>query len=136
MSQEALQIMSEKILSKMGNDNLKKVKSATGVVEISCNIVEESYQRLNRLSAGVDKKRTAVNLFGPVMEKLIDQGFLTPGLENKILEKLREEDVENMVDDTIKIWKERVEKMKHCCFILRKLTREITKLEKITVDDD
>jgi hypothetical protein len=136
MSQEALQIMSEKILSKMGNDNLKKVKSATGVVEISCNIVEESYRRLNRLSAGVDKKRTAVNLFGPVMEKLIDQGFLTPGLENKILEKLQEEDVENMVDDTIKIWKERVEKMKHCCFILRKLTREITKLEKITVDDD
>ena len=136
MSQEALQTMSEKILSKLGNDNLKKVKSATGGDEISCNIVEESYRRLNRLSAGVDKKRTAVNLFGPVMEKLIDQGFLTPVLEEKILKRLEEEDVENMVDDTIKIWKERVEKMKHCCFILRKLTREITKLEKITVDDD
>ena len=136
MSQEALQIMSEKILSKMGNENLKKVKSASGVVEISCNIVEESYRRLNRLSAGVDKRRTAVNLFGPVMEKLIDRGFLTPVLEEKILKRLEEEDVENMVDDTIKIWKERAEKMRHCCFILRKLTREITKLEKIVVDND
>ena len=136
MSQEALQIMSEKLLSKMDSNHLKKVKSAAGVVEISCNVVEESYKRLNRLSAGVDKRRTAVNLFEPVMRKLKDNGFLTPELEIRLKDKLETEDVENMVDDTIKIWKERTEKVRHCCLILRKLSREITKLEKIVLDDE
>ena len=133
-----LELTSKKILDKMDVDNFQTVNSYLGVLENSCNIVEESYKRLKKVYNGVEKKNTAIWLIEPLMEKLKEKGLMTEHLENKINEQLEVNSVEDTIDDIIVSWHERMERMRTCCFKIRKITRlistQLTMLEKIKLD--
>ena len=133
-----LELTAKKLLEKMDVDNFQQVNSYLGVLENSCNIVEESYKRLKKVYNGVEKKHTAIWLVEPLMEKLKEQGLMTEHLENKINEQLAVNSVEDTIDDIIVSWHERMERVRTCCFKFKKITKlistQLTKLEKIKLD--
>jgi len=133
-----LELTAKKLLEKMDVDNFQTVNSYLGVLENSCNIVEESYKRLKKVYNGVEKKHTAIWLREPIMAKLKDQGLMTDHLENKINEQLAVNSVEDTIDDIIVSWHERMERTRTCCFKFKKITRlistQLTLLEKIKID--
>ena len=77
-------------------------------------------------------------LIEPLMEKLKEKGLMTEHLENKINEQLEVNSVEDTIDDIIVSWHERMERMRTCCFKIRKITKlistQLTMLEKIKLD--
>ena len=133
-----LELTAKKILDKMDIDNFQTVNSYLGLLENSCNIVEESYKRLKKVYNGVEKKHTAIWLIEPLMEKLKEKGLMTEHLENKINQQLEVNSVEDTIDDIIVSWHERMERMRTCCFKIKKVTKlistHLTMLEKIKLD--
>lgn len=135
-----LEFYSKKLLEKMEKKHLREVKSYLGVTEIACNVIEESYRRLNRLSSAVEKKDTAIKLINPVLDKLKEEGFVNDFMEQKIKKQLETENLEDTIDDIIISWKQRAEKVRTCCFQFKRISKiiskELTKLEKIKVKKD
>ena len=133
-----LEVTAKKLLEKMDIDNFQTVNSYLGVLENSCNIIEESYKRLKKVYNGVEKKHTAIWLIEPLMEKLKEKGLMTEHLENKINEQLEINSVEDTIDDIIVSWHERMERVRTCCFKFKKITKfistQLTMLEKIKLD--
>ena len=124
----------------MDKKHLREVKGYLGVTEIACNIVDESYRRLKRLSSSVEKKDTAIRLINPVLAKLKQEGFVNGFMENKIKKQLESQNLEDTIDDIIISWKGRAEKVRTCCFQFKRISniisKELTKLEKIKISKD
>ena len=124
----------------MEKKHFREVKGYLGVTEIACNIVEESYRRLGRISSSVEKKDTAIKLVTPILEKLKKEGFVNDFLEKKIRKQLESENLEDTIDDIIISWKERAERVRTCCFQFRRISKmiskELTKLEKIKISNE
>lgn len=110
--------MSLKILQNMDNRHFKEIKSGTGLLELSCTIVEESYLRLNKLSKSVSKKQTAVMLAKPLLEKLKEKKMVSDYTEKNINEFLKIDYIEDTVDDLILLWKDKSEELETKCSCL------------------
>ena len=125
---------SRRLILKMEKKNFRNVKSLTGLVETSCNIVEESYRRLKKQSDGLEKKKTAVNLLRPLLEKMRDEDVLTVTAVELLEKQIESSNVEDTVDDIVEGWNRRMEGVMTCCFKIKKIARVVTELERIVID--
>ena len=127
--------VSNKILNNMSEKDFRGVKSYIGVIETSCTIVEEAYKRINRAASNLDKKDTAIQLVGPVIEKLKEKKLLTDELETKIKVQLERQEIDDVVDDVVLGWKDRAEQVKNACLFIEKLVtlfdKKETRLRKV-----
>lgn len=130
------------IIENMEKKDFREIKSGLGLIEMSCTIVEESYNRLDMVSKSVEKKETAVKLMTPLLQMIKEKELITDHVENSIIEFLSTEPIEEMIDDLVITWRENLEEITYNCLWLvklfqnnrrgrgRKVTR--TRLSKIT----
>lgn len=136
-----------KILENMETGDFRKIKSGMGLVELSCTIVEESYNRLNMVSEktksapwkikGKDKKETAVLLLTPLLRRLEDKEIINEPVKNMLIDFMSRESIEDTVDDIVDTWKENLEIYHYKCLKLIKLfttkKENTTRLSKINI---
>ena len=122
--------VSDRLLEKMSKQDLKQVKSLSGLVETSCRIVEESYRRLNKHSKSEDKRDTAIKLVQPLLEKLRREDLVTETLKLKLEEKLESTEIGEMIDDTIDAWQDRVGEVKYYCTVLDRFVKLFIRTRK------
>lgn len=119
------------ILHNMDASDFKQIKSGTGLVDLSCTIIEESYIRLKKLSSknnkeickisGSEKKETAVLLLTPLMEKLKEKKIIDDNLQNILIDFLSRESIEDTIDDLIGTWKDNLENIHYTCMTIMNL---------------
>ena len=132
------------ILDNMEEKDFRAIKSGIGLVELSCTIVEESYNRLKKASLsinnqtaapwkikGIEKKETAVLLLTPLLQKIKEN------IENSIIDFLSRESTEDTIDDLVVTWKENLVQITYkCMWIIKLFTRSReneTRLARIKV---
>lgn len=139
MLDKNLSSISRKLLGGMRKQDFDNIKSITGLVETSCNIVEEAYNRLDKASKSVEKKNTAIIMLRPIFQKLKEEQIIDSNIERIIAKQLETGYVESVIDDVITSWKKNLKEIKKCCFYFRKGSRFLeehsTKLEKIIISD-
>ena len=139
MLDKKLLSVSKKLLGEMRKQDFDNIKSITGLVETSCNIVEEAYNRLDKASKSVEKKNTATILLRSVFQKLKDEQIIDSNIEQIILKQLESGYVESIIDDIIMSWKKNLKEVKKCCFYFKRgskfISTHATKLEKIIIDN-
>lgn len=136
-----------KILENMEKGDFRKIKSGMGLVELSCTIVEESYNRLNMVSEktksapwkikGKDKKETAVLLLTPLLRRLEDKEIINESVKNMLIDFMSRESIEDTIDDIVDTWKENLQIYHYKCLKLIKLfttkKENTTRLSKINI---
>tara|TARA_Y100000114_G_C11556756_1_gene229858 strand:- start:7 stop:465 length:459 start_codon:yes stop_codon:yes gene_type:complete len=138
---EPVKELSLKIIHKLNPEHVKKIKSYIGFIELSCDIVEEAYQRIKSKQFKINseyKKNLALDLSLHLLRKLVDDGLIDQELKNKIENFISETDdqiLKNIIDDIIGIWNDiKVTTLKFFPCI-KPNKRTIRKLEGINVQD-
>ena len=104
------------VLENMEDSDFRQINSGSGLLELSCTLVEESYNRIDKISKSVEKKETAVLLMTPLLQKIKEKQLITPYVENNIIDFLSRESIEDTIDDLIITWKDHTEELGNKCF--------------------
>lgn len=94
------------LMSNLESKDIKEIKSYVGLVELSCDIVEETCQRAKKAGIMSDsnyKKQLSMDILGDLFNRLNELGLVNEKLNN-IINNINLEEIEDLVDDIISIW--------------------------------
>ena len=127
------------LLNQLKPEDIKKIKSHIGLLELTCDIVEEAYQRLKKSQLKIDsryKKQLALDLSVHVLDFLVKKQLIDNSLADNIKKLLKIEDINkisDLIDDIIGIWNDAKYYTFRFCSCLKSSKRSIRKLEHLKV---
>lgn len=136
---EPVKELAIKIIHNLNSEHVKNIKSYIGLIEMSCDIVEEAYQRIKSKTFKISsqyKKQLALEICLYLLKKLEDNGLIEKDLSNKIksfIDITDTDSIGDIIDDIIGIWNDiKVTTLKFLpCINPKKKT--IRKLENIDI---
>jgi len=131
--------MALSLAKRLNSSDIKEIKSHIGLLELTCDIVEEAIQRLKNSQLNFDsryKKQLAIDLSTHILEILVTKNLINQSLESNIRQLLKLENINqisDLIDDIISIWNDAKYYTFRFCQCLRINKRSVRKLEHIKI---
>mgnify|MGYP000091142524 CR=1 FL=1 len=114
-------------------EDFKKIKSHIGLLELACDITEETTMRLKKSNLKITpeyKKELAIILSHYILAKLVDSNLIDEGIAGDIEELLNTDSLEkisNIIDDIINIWNDAKTMTINLCYCLGKNKKRVVR---------
>lgn len=134
---DTIKTIAYSLIHNLKPENIKPIKSYVGFLELSCDIVEEIYQRFKKTFIKItstDKKSLAIEITQFLLLKLTTDNLISDTLANKIQNIIENEDVSaisDVIDDVIEIWNDSKTTTLRFCNCFSNRSRKIRKFEHI-----
>jgi hypothetical protein len=136
--EDPIEILALSLVNSLKKSDIKNIKSPVGVLELACDIVEETYQRSKKIYVKLSpeyKKKLAINILKLLGKKLLELKIIDTEIYNGLEMFADEKNIDltyNLIDDIISIWNDvKTVSLKLCgCFkTKKKVLRKFEHLE-------
>jgi len=122
MEIERTKLLAKSLISNMDLSEIPNIKSAVGVVNFACQIVEELKERTKYKLSSEDKRKLATFVLSELNKYLLENKVISKNLSEKIsylTDNDNIQELQDIIDDTVNIWNEGLEvyeTIKRLCF--------------------
>lgn len=133
---ENIKKISTEIIKKLTKGNIKKVNGIVGIVDLTCDIVEETSSRLKQVGYKLtsnDKKELAFEIITDIVIKLRGLEIIDDDKSNLLLDYIdnSKSDVDNIIEDVISIFNDNKQIFKTSCNCFKRSKKILRKFELI-----
>lgn len=125
--------MALSLIEDLVTDDFSKIKSHIGLIELACDIVEETAERLKSGKFNVSaqyKRELAITLSHYILAKLVDNNMISEDIAQEMDDLLKTDNLEkisSIIDDIINIWNDAKIMTIRLCYCLGKSKRRVVR---------
>lgn len=122
------------IIDKLNANDLKDINSYLGFINLSCKVVEETTKKSKIKINPEYKRQLAIDISEHLCDKLLKDKVISQELGyiiKDIIENTSYEDIKNIIDDIIGIWKDVKKKASIFCPCLKKKNKTKVQLSLV-----